>query len=242
MSQPAVRFLSAPADAPAFALGTEGDGCVMSWRPSHSPAVRLAWQRAGGPRPLVVDGLSLAIWVGDPLASRLLAEAGPGMPAVAEVGAGEGLAQALAGALAGAGSPGPGGDAGLAALALGLAVAGGRAGLPRVVLPPGRLSAAFARAEAAALAGEGAGDLARGTPYSRDRFDRLFAGAVGLTPRRYLLLRRLRLAQAALAGGAAVSAVASALGFCSPSHFSDTFRAQVGVSPAAWRRFAQAAA
>lgn len=87
------------------------------------------------------------------------------------------------------------------------------------------LDTPLANAELAALCG-----------MSAAHFSREFHRAVGLPPHRYVLTRRLELACAALANGEArIVDIAEELGFHSASHFTRTFTAQYGVSPAAWR-------
>jgi AraC-type DNA-binding domain-containing proteins len=69
------------------------------------------------------------------------------------------------------------------------------------------------------------------------QFLRRFTGAVGLSPGRYALERRVALAAEALARGEEpVEAIAARLGFADRFHFSKAFRARVGVPPATYRR------
>ena len=71
-----------------------------------------------------------------------------------------------------------------------------------------------------------------------DRFTHL----VGLPPMRYLARWRMQLASRLLLDGSAkVSAVAFAVGYQSEAAFSRTFKQNVGVSPAEWRRRHQSA-
>jgi AraC family transcriptional regulator len=87
------------------------------------------------------------------------------------------------------------------------------------------LDAPLANAELAALCG-----------MSAAHFSREFHRAVGLPPHRYVLTRRLEQACAALAHREArIVDIAEEFGFHSASHFSRTFTAQYGLSPAAWR-------
>ncbi|WP_431477634.1 helix-turn-helix domain-containing protein [Massilia eburnea] len=71
---------------------------------------------------------------------------------------------------------------------------------------------------------------------SAAHFSREFHRAVGLPPHRYVLTRRLEQACVALAGGEArIVDIAEEFGFHSASHFTRTFTAHYGLSPAAWR-------
>jgi AraC family transcriptional regulator len=71
---------------------------------------------------------------------------------------------------------------------------------------------------------------------SAAHFSREFHRAVGLPPHRYVLTRRLEQACVALAGREArIVDIAEEFGFHSASHFTRTFTAQYGLSPAAWR-------
>jgi len=71
---------------------------------------------------------------------------------------------------------------------------------------------------------------------SPDHFLRAFKLAVGQTPHRYVLERRLVRAQELLARSErAVAEVARDTGFRGASHFSAAFRRQYGLTPSAWR-------
>lgn len=79
-------------------------------------------------------------------------------------------------------------------------------------------------------------ELASVAHLSADHFLRAFGAAVGCTPGRYVLERRL--ARAALllrATRLPAAEIAARVGFRSASHFAAAFRQRRGVSPTAWR-------
>ncbi|RRA47672.1 helix-turn-helix domain-containing protein [Acidipila sp. EB88] len=79
-------------------------------------------------------------------------------------------------------------------------------------------------------------EIAAITGLSPFHFARLFKGATGLTPYRYLLDQRIRRAKELLQSGALpVAEVAAQVGFYNHSHFSRAFRLKEGMSPKAWR-------
>jgi len=79
-------------------------------------------------------------------------------------------------------------------------------------------------------------ELARGASMTTRHFERCFKQAIGTTPKRYLLEVRMAIARKLLeTSEAPVTAIALDLGFSSSSHFIETFRRLVGVSPAAYR-------
>lgn len=85
-------------------------------------------------------------------------------------------------------------------------------------------------AELAALAG-----------LSRPHFTRAFQAALGESPHRFVLRRRLAAARQLLDRGAAdLATVAVRCGFSSHAHLSSAFRAEFGISPSAYRRAADA--
>ena len=72
---------------------------------------------------------------------------------------------------------------------------------------------------------------------SRYHFLRCFKAQVGTTPYAYLLQVRLRAAAAMLhSSSRAITDIALACGFSSPSRFSDAFRRTYQCSPSAYRR------
>ncbi len=79
-------------------------------------------------------------------------------------------------------------------------------------------------------------ELATLARLSDDHFLRAFKSAVGQTPHRYVLARRIALAQSLLQRTALpVAEIAQQSGFRGPSHFAAVFRQQLGISPTAWR-------
>lgn len=67
-------------------------------------------------------------------------------------------------------------------------------------------------------------------------FARMFRAALGISPYRYVIERRLQLAQRLLAGSPSLLAdLALDCGFSSQSHFTSTFRRHFGVAPLKYR-------
>lgn len=80
-------------------------------------------------------------------------------------------------------------------------------------------------------------DLAREACLSPFHFARSFKAAMGASPHRYLLQRRLDRAKVLLAAGAlSTTEVALACGFASPAHFASSFKRATGVTPSRFRR------
>jgi AraC-like DNA-binding protein len=80
-------------------------------------------------------------------------------------------------------------------------------------------------------------DLAAIANLSRCHFTYAFKQALGCTPHRYVMSRRLEKARQLLLGsGLATAEIAIAAGFADQSHFSRYFRSFFGVSPVAYRR------
>lgn len=63
-----------------------------------------------------------------------------------------------------------------------------------------------------------------------------FRQATGLTPHRFVMLRRIERAKAALAGDESLTSIALACGFASHQHFATVFRRETGSTPSQWRR------
>jgi AraC family transcriptional regulator len=79
--------------------------------------------------------------------------------------------------------------------------------------------------------------LAAESGYSRTHFLRMFRGATGQSPHRYLLELRLKKAASMLASRSlSLMDIALACGFSSHAHFSTAFRCRFGLSPSAFRR------
>jgi AraC-like DNA-binding protein len=89
-------------------------------------------------------------------------------------------------------------------------------------------------AEAARL--RGAADLAAAAGLRTETLCRLFRRFLDTTPGAYLRRRRMRLAsERLLEQGARVKQVAADLGFADAFHFSRVFKAEMGMTPKAWR-------
>jgi AraC-like DNA-binding protein len=80
------------------------------------------------------------------------------------------------------------------------------------------------------------GELAALLDTSRFALLRAFRARYGLPPHAYLNQLRVRRAQALLAGGTPVAAVAVAVGFADQSHLSRHFRRLVGLAPGRYQR------
>jgi AraC-type DNA-binding domain-containing proteins len=89
-----------------------------------------------------------------------------------------------------------------------------------------RLDAAFTSSDVAAVVGMSAG-----------HFTRAFRVTQGISPRQWILRRRIERAQALLmAHDASLTDIALSCGFSEQSHFTRVFTRLVGVPPGAWRR------
>ena len=71
-----------------------------------------------------------------------------------------------------------------------------------------------------------------------DRYSlsRQFRSAFGVSPHRFMTLRRLDLAKAQIAAGETLAGAALMAGFADQSHMTRRFRAAYGLSPGTWRR------
>ncbi len=79
--------------------------------------------------------------------------------------------------------------------------------------------------------------LAREAGIGAHAFSAAFTRAVGETPHRYVVSRRIERAKALLRGGTMpIAEIALQTGFASQSHMAGTFRRVVGTTPAAYRR------
>ena len=79
-------------------------------------------------------------------------------------------------------------------------------------------------------------DIARAAAVSRTECFRCFQSALQKTPVEYLTEYRLSMAAMLLANTSrAVSEIAYACGFCSPSYFGKLFKGQIGLSPKGYR-------
>ncbi len=75
-----------------------------------------------------------------------------------------------------------------------------------------------------------------------DRFSlaRQFRKAFGTSPHRYLVMRRLDVVKAMLAGGETLAEASAAGGFADQSHMSRHFKRAFGMTPGHWRRLCTA--
>lgn len=79
-------------------------------------------------------------------------------------------------------------------------------------------------------------DMAQAAGLSDYHFGRAFKQTTGLSPYRYLLVRRVEHAKDLIAAGKPMAEVIVATGFSGPSQFSRTFKAIAGESPRAFRK------
>ncbi|MEM8641514.1 MAG: AraC family transcriptional regulator [Cyanobacteria bacterium P01_G01_bin.54] len=77
-------------------------------------------------------------------------------------------------------------------------------------------------------------DLALTAGLSKFHFSRLFKAAIGLTPHKYVLKRRIERAAQFLKQGEAIAQVAYRFGFTDQSHFTRVFKQVKGVTPRAF--------
>jgi AraC family transcriptional regulator len=79
--------------------------------------------------------------------------------------------------------------------------------------------------------------LARLVGLSASHFCRAFKCSFGVSPRAYVLRRRIEVAQALMLTTAEpLSAIAASCGMCDQQHFTRTYRRIVGETPSTWRR------
>jgi AraC family transcriptional regulator len=80
-------------------------------------------------------------------------------------------------------------------------------------------------------------DLANVVALTRSHFSRAFKHSVGLSPRDYVVARRVERAKVMISGTREpLAEVALACGFADQAHLNRRFRDIVGVSPGRWRR------
>jgi AraC family transcriptional regulator len=85
-------------------------------------------------------------------------------------------------------------------------------------------------------------ELARLAGLSASHFCRAFKCTYGISPREYVLRRRIQLAQALMLTTAdSLSAIAGRCGMCDQPHFTRCFHRMVGETPYSWRRNRQRA-
>lgn len=70
----------------------------------------------------------------------------------------------------------------------------------------------------------------------RRQIERRFLGAVGLRPKQYARLLRIRRAATLMRGTSSLTEIAHALGYADQAHFTRDFRAVVGMAPRRVRR------
>jgi AraC family transcriptional regulator len=80
-------------------------------------------------------------------------------------------------------------------------------------------------------------DLAELVGLSRSQFGRAFKTSTGMSPHRYHLEQRLKLAKGLLTTSRqSLVEIALETGFSEQSHFNRVFRSLTGVTPVLWRR------
>ena len=106
----------------------------------------------------------------------------------------------------------------------------------RHALAPFRLRRALDFIEANLAQHISVSDIAAASGISRFHFSRAFQRATGKSPYAYLLERRIATAKSLLLrSGLALAEIGARCGFSSGSQFSRTFKAEVGVTPSAYR-------
>jgi AraC-like DNA-binding protein len=112
--------------------------------------------------------------------------------------------------------------------------------------PSGAQKIALPNYRAAAMAREYIRDFL-GQPVSLERLEQVtgqdrwtlsrdFRAAFGASPYRYLVLRRLDFAKAAIVKGLPLVQAALDAGFADQAHFTRHFRSAFGITPARWRK------
>ncbi len=104
-------------------------------------------------------------------------------------------------------------------------------------IPPRSLHRIKARIEEGLESGVDIGDLAKSLGYSLSHFFRLFRGAFGMPPHRYLMHRRISLAQQLLTQtDLNLAGIALKAGFADQSHLCRNFHRFIGLPPGEFRR------
>jgi len=80
-------------------------------------------------------------------------------------------------------------------------------------------------------------ELASVAGLSPSHFGRAFKASTGLTPHRWIVQRRVQLAQRLMReSGKSIVIAAQMAGFATQSHFTKAFRTMTGATPRAWLR------
>lgn len=96
---------------------------------------------------------------------------------------------------------------------------------------------AIDRIEASIASGISVDDLARSVAMSPSAFARAFKHAVGVSPHRYLIARRIEIAKHLLERTHfSIAEIAQETGFSSQAHFTNQFREHVAITPRRYRR------
>lgn len=103
-------------------------------------------------------------------------------------------------------------------------------------LSRGRLSHVLDYIEAHFIEDISLDDLAALAAMSRFHFARRFKQVTGVSPHRYITMRRIEEAKRLLKTDLPIATLALALGFADQSHFSTRFKAFVGMTPSAFRK------
>ncbi|MEP3046116.1 MAG: helix-turn-helix transcriptional regulator [Roseibium sp.] len=85
------------------------------------------------------------------------------------------------------------------------------------------------------LAEDGLEDHLASVPYNKDYFRRAFRERMGMTPQKYLELKRMEYAVHRLGLGQTVKETAAELGYSDPYFFSRMFKQYIGASPSSYR-------
>jgi AraC-like DNA-binding protein/mannose-6-phosphate isomerase-like protein (cupin superfamily) len=81
----------------------------------------------------------------------------------------------------------------------------------------------------------GLDDALANVPYNKDYFRRAFRERIGMTPQKYLELKRMEYAVHRLGLGQTVKETAAELGYSDPYFFSRMFKQYIGASPSSYR-------
>jgi transcriptional regulator GlxA family with amidase domain len=109
--------------------------------------------------------------------------------------------------------------------------------VPRGGLPPWQTRRVFAHVEANLCRRIPIRELARLLGLSACHFCRAFKCTFGVSPRDYVLRRRIEMAQGLmLTTSEPLSSIAVSCGMCDQSHFTRSFHRIVGETPHMWRR------